>query len=89
MPDVVFFGGVIPKPRQQAAMQALEDAEALVVVGSSLVVFSGFRFCKLASQSNKPILIINRGKTRADDLATVKIDQDCAEVLAYWVESLS
>ncbi len=88
MPDVVFFGGVIPKLRQQAAMQALENTEALVVVGSSLVVYSGFRFCRVAKQLGKPLLIINRGKTRADDLATLKIDEDCGEVLEWMSQTI-
>ncbi len=86
MPDVVFFGGVVPKSRQEAAMQGLEKADALVVVGSSLVVFSGYRFCKVARELGKPIVIINRGKTRADELATLKIDQDCGEVLTWLCE---
>lgn len=85
MPDVVFFGGVVPKPRQEAAMQGLEEADALIVVGSSLVVFSGFRFCKKAKEMGKPILIINRGKTRADELVDLKIDEDCGEVLEFLV----
>ncbi|MEH6550715.1 MAG: NAD-dependent protein deacetylase [Pseudomonadales bacterium] len=84
MPDVVFFGGNVPKARQQTATQALERADALVVIGSSLTVYSGFRFCRMADNTNKPILIINRGKTRADDMATLKIDEDCAEVLEAW-----
>lgn len=85
MPDVVFFGGNVPVVRREAAQQGLAMADALVVFGSSLVVYSGFRFCKLASELGKPILIINPGKTRADDLAALKINQDCDDVLAQWV----
>ena len=88
MPDVVFFGGVVPRHRQQTALEGLEKADALMVVGSSLVVFSGYRFCKVAKELGKPILIINRGKTRADDIATLKIDQDCGEVLAFLSASM-
>lgn len=89
MPDVVFFGGHIPKPRQQAAMAGLEAADALVVIGSSLVVYSGFRFCRVARELDKPLLIINRGKTRADELASLKIDVDCGEVLDFWTGELA
>jgi NAD-dependent SIR2 family protein deacetylase len=85
IPDVVFFGGNVPTARREAAQQGLEMADALVVFGSSLVVYSGFRFCKRARELDIPILIVNRGKTRADDLATLKIDQDCDDVLAQWV----
>ena len=85
MPDVVFFGANVPTARREAAQQGLIIADALVVFGSSLTVYSGFRFCKLAQQLGKPILIVNRGKTRADDLATLKIDKDCDKVLEQWV----
>ncbi|MEH6559572.1 MAG: NAD-dependent protein deacetylase [Oceanicoccus sp.] len=85
MPNVVFFGANVPVVRHQVAHQGLAIADALVVVGSSLMVYSGFRFCKRAHELGKPILIINRGKTRADDLATLKIDQDCDDVLAQWI----
>lgn len=81
MPDVVFFGGTVPKTRVQACMEAVERADALLVVGSSLQVFSGFRFCRHASQSGKPIAILNPGKTRADPLAALKIEGDCQALL--------
>jgi len=80
-PDVVFFGESVPKPRVAAALDAVERAGALLVVGSSLMVFSGFRFARRAAELGKPIAIVNRGRTRADDLATLKIDADCAPVL--------
>jgi NAD-dependent SIR2 family protein deacetylase len=80
-PDVVFFGENVPKTRVDSCYGALETADALVAVGTSLMVFSGFRFCLAARDSAKPIAIVNRGVTRADDIATLKIDADCAETL--------
>lgn len=84
-PDVVFFGENVPKPRVEEAMQAVERAPALLVVGSSLMVFSGYRFARKASELGKPICILNRGLTRADDLATLKIDRDCGRALSELV----
>ncbi|MEM9402530.1 MAG: NAD-dependent protein deacetylase [Pseudomonadota bacterium] len=81
-PDVVFFGENVPRARVADAMQSLDDSAALLVVGSSLMVFSGFRFVRRAAETNKPVLILNRGKTRGDDLASLKIDDDCGVVLS-------
>jgi NAD-dependent SIR2 family protein deacetylase len=81
MPDVVFFGGTVPRERVETTVAALHNCDGLLVAGSSLQVFSGFRFCRLAHQLGKPITIINRGKTRADDLATLKVEEDAGEVL--------
>lgn len=69
MPDVVFFGGSIPRDRLAACRDALDQASGLLVVGSSLQVYSGYRFCRWAQQANKPVLIVNPGKTRADAIA--------------------
>jgi NAD-dependent SIR2 family protein deacetylase len=80
-PDVVMFGESVPRNRVTDAMAAVERSDALLVVGSSLIVFSGFRFAKRARELQKPIAIVNRGKTRADELAAVKIDEDCRQVL--------
>ena len=81
-PDVVFFGENVPRSRVATALEAVEKSDALLIVGSSLMVFSGFRFARRAADLGKPIAIINQGKTRADDLATLKIDADCQSVLA-------
>ncbi len=81
-PDVVFFGENVPRARVNTAMQAVEQADALLVVGSSLMVFSGFRFARRAAELGRPIAIVNQGKTRADDLASVKVDADCTDVLS-------
>jgi NAD-dependent SIR2 family protein deacetylase len=63
-------------------MEHLDDADALLVVGSSLTVWSGFRFVKRAAERCVPIAIVNIGPTRGDALATLKIDAKCGEVLA-------
>ena len=80
-PDVVFFGENVPKGRVASAFEALDRAEALLVVGSSLMVYSGYRFARRAAENGKPIAIVNRGRTRADDVATLKIDADCGAIL--------
>ena len=81
MPDVVFFGGTVPKPRVASCMDAIEQSDALLTIGSSLQVYSGFRFCRQIIAAGKPLAIINPGSTRADDLATLKIRQDCGPLL--------
>ena len=80
-PDVVMFGENVPTQRVEEAMAAVDRSDALLVVGSSLMVFSGFRFARRAHEMGKPIAIVNRGATRADDLATLKIEADCAATL--------
>ncbi len=82
-PDVVFFGENVPRDRVEAANQALEAADAVLVVGSSLMVFSGYRFINAASKAGKPIAAVNLGHTRADALLTLKVEQPCAEALAF------
>ena len=88
-PDAVFFGDIIPKPRLADCQRKLESACGLVVIGSSLSTYSGYRFCLWASRANKPIVIINQGVTRGDPLATAKITDNCASVLDLWLNSLS
>ncbi|MES2103555.1 MAG: NAD-dependent protein deacetylase [Pseudomonadota bacterium] len=73
-PDVVFFGDGVPRARTEAAEQALAQAGALLVIGSSLIVFSGYRFCRMAAAAGKPIAAINRGITRADQLFSLKAE---------------
>jgi NAD-dependent SIR2 family protein deacetylase len=72
-PDVVFFGDTIPRERTELALRTMAEADALLVVGSSLMVFSGYRFCKLAAETGKPIAAINAGVTRADALLSLKL----------------
>jgi NAD-dependent SIR2 family protein deacetylase len=81
-PDVVMFGDNVARPVVDAAWALLDDADALLVVGSSLAVFSGFRFVRRAAERGIPVAIINRGPTRGDPLATLRVDADAGEALA-------
>jgi NAD-dependent SIR2 family protein deacetylase len=80
-PDIVYFGETVPKEVVSQAYSLVDEAEALLVAGSSLTVFSGYRFVRHAAALGIPIAIVNRGHTRGDDLATVKIDGGCSELL--------
>jgi NAD-dependent SIR2 family protein deacetylase len=83
-PDVVFFGENVPPERVQQcydAVDALTPDDALLVVGSSLTVMSGLRFVRRAARSGIPVVIVNRGTTRGDDLATVKLEAGSSEFL--------
>lgn len=80
-PDVVFFGESVPRARVDAAMHGLEQADAMLVIGSSLMVYSGYRFVQAAAQSGKPVAAINLGRTRADELLTLKVSEPCALAL--------
>ncbi len=84
-PDVVFFGESVPRERVARAMDALRDADALLVVGSSLMVYSGYRFARAAAEAGKPIAAVNLGRTRADDVLTLKVAAACASALAACV----
>lgn len=81
-PDVVFFGDNVPKARVGAVGTAIEAAAGLLVVGSSLMVYSGYRFAELAHRLGKPVMAINLGKTRADHLLGAKVERDCGDFLA-------
>lgn len=87
-PDVVMFGEAVPRDRVADATSAVERADALLVVGSSLMVFSGFRFARQAAALDKPIAIVNQGVTRADDMAALKVDDDCTQVLGDAIAGL-
>jgi NAD-dependent SIR2 family protein deacetylase len=80
-PDVVFFGESVPKSRVEAAYALMQRAEILVVLGSSLTVMSGLRFVRHNAKLQRPVVIINRGWTRGDELASLKIDGGCSETL--------
>jgi NAD-dependent SIR2 family protein deacetylase len=80
-PDVVFFGDGVPAERTRQAFDAMDRADALLVVGSSLTVYSGFRFCRMAADTRKPIAAVNLGKTRADDLLALKVEDSAEQVL--------
>src|SRR5262249_57287578 len=81
MPDVVFFGGSVPRTTLDAAWATFDRAELLLVVGSSLAVFSGYRFVRRAAERGVPIAIVNRGPTRGDGAAALLVDARRGEVL--------
>lgn len=81
-PDVVFFGEAIPRPRVETTLDALHGADALLVIGSSLMVYSGFRYCRVAAEHGTPIAAINPGRTRADDLFALKVGARFEDVIA-------
>ncbi|GAB2182427.1 NAD-dependent protein deacetylase [Denitratisoma sp. agr-D3] len=80
-PHVVFFGDTVPKSLVDAAMRTLAQADALLVAGSSLMVYSGYRFCLKAAELGKPIAAVNLGRTRADDLLALKLAEPCDHAL--------
>jgi NAD-dependent SIR2 family protein deacetylase len=82
-PDVVFFGESVPAERVRRAMTALEAADAMLIVGSSLMVYSGYRFAQAMAKAGKPIAAVNLGRTRADDLLALKVTDRCAPALSF------
>ncbi|GLR87520.1 NAD-dependent protein deacetylase [Bradyrhizobium iriomotense] len=82
-PDVVFFGESVPREVVASAQEHLEQADAMLIVGSSLMVYSGFRFVQMAARKNIPIAAVNLGRTRADDLLTLKVEERCEAALAF------
>jgi NAD-dependent SIR2 family protein deacetylase len=82
-PDVVFFGENVPRDRVDAAKRHLELADAMLIVGSSLMVYSGFRFFQWAASAGKPIAAVNLGRTRADGLIALKVEQACEKALSF------
>jgi len=81
MPDVVFFGGAVPQAKVTAAWNLLDQSEVLLVVGSSLTVYSGWRFARGARERGIPIAIVNMGPTRADDISHLRIEAPAGVVL--------
>jgi NAD-dependent SIR2 family protein deacetylase len=88
-PDVVFFGDSVPRPRVESAFARLDAAEVLLVLGSSLTVFSGYRFVLRAKEHGQPVAVLNLGPTRADADATVRLEGRVGEVLPALVERLT
>ncbi len=82
-PDVVFFGENVPKDRVARCYDMVDAASALLVLGSSLTVMSGFRFVRHAARTGTPVVIVNRGGTRGDELATYKLDLGTSEFLTH------
>jgi NAD-dependent SIR2 family protein deacetylase len=87
-PDVVFFGESVPRGRVERAMAKLEEADVLLILGSSLMVWSGYRFARAASERGLPIAAINLGRTRADEMMVVKVSEPCGDVLSSIVGEL-
>lgn len=88
-PTVVFFGEQVPKARVALAFERLAESDLVLVAGSSLMVYSGFRFARAAHAAGKPLIICNRGKTRADDIATYRLNGSCGELLPRLAAELS
>ncbi len=84
-PDVVFFGENVPRPRAEACYALVERSSALVVLGSSLTVMSGFRYVRHAARRQRPIVIVNQGATRGDAYATSTIDAPLGQILTKLV----
>ncbi|MBN6152364.1 NAD-dependent protein deacetylase [Xanthomonas sp. AmX2] len=88
-PDVVFFGENVPRERVAGAFAHLQRADAMLVVGSSLMVYSGYRFVQAAAKAGLPIAAINLGRTRGDDLLTLKVARSCAQALDFLLPAAS
>lgn len=87
-PDIVYFGESVPQDRVAQAYSVVDEAETLLVAGSSLTVFSGYRFVRHAAARGIPVAIVNRGPTRGDGLADVKFDGGCSATLAVLAAEL-
>jgi NAD-dependent SIR2 family protein deacetylase len=87
-PDVVFFGENVPPQRAEACYAMVERASALVVLGSSLTVMSGFRYVRYAARLQLPVVIVNQGSTRGDEYATATLDAPLGEVLTALIAGL-
>ena len=89
MPDVVFFGGSVPRPTLDAAWAAFDLAEVLLVIGTSLTVFSGYRFVRRAAERSVPVAILNQGPTRGDEHAQLRLDLRAGDALPALARALS
>ena len=87
-PDIVYFGENVPKERVARAFAMVDDAGALLVAGSSLTVMSGLRFVRHAARTGTPVVIVNRGETRGDPLATVRVDAGASPTLTALARTL-
>ena len=88
-PDVVFFGENVAQHTAARAMDAAQTAAGMLVVGSSLMAYSAFRLCRVIADRGKPLIAINLGKTRADDLLDLKIEGDCEQLLPLLTQHLT
>jgi NAD-dependent SIR2 family protein deacetylase len=88
-PDVVFFGETVPADRVARCFALVEHSSALVVLGSSLTVMSGYRFVLHAAKLGIPVAIVNQGVTRGDDKASVRVDAPLGQVLPRLVDAVA
>jgi NAD-dependent SIR2 family protein deacetylase len=88
-PDVVFFGENVPRERVAAVREALAQADAVLVAGSSLMVYSGYRFVEEAVAAGKPVVAVNRGRTRADSLLGIKVETEVGSALEALVDCVN
>ena len=88
-PRVVFFGDSVPRPVVDEALAAVDGAEVLLVVGSSLAVYSGYRFLRRAVERGIPVAIVNRGPVRGEEQATVKVEASTGTVLHALVAAVT
>jgi NAD-dependent SIR2 family protein deacetylase len=82
-PDVVFFGESVPRGFVDAATEHLHQADGMLIVGSSLMVYSGFRFVQMAARAGLPIAAVNLGRTRADEMLALKVEETCETALGF------
>jgi NAD-dependent SIR2 family protein deacetylase len=85
-PDVVFFGENVPRNFVDAALGHLQKADAMLIAGSSLMVYSGFRFVQAAVRAEIPIAAVNLGRTRADEFLSFKVEERCEDALAFLLQ---
>jgi NAD-dependent SIR2 family protein deacetylase len=88
-PDVVFFGESVPRDRVALAMEQVDAADLLLVAGSSLMVWSGYRFVRRARERGVPVAAINLGQTRADSELAWKLSADCGQALSEIVSAVT
>lgn len=88
MPDLIFFGGCVPKPRVAQAKELVSQADTLLCLGSSLQIMSGFRFCRQAKELGKQLVVVSKGKTRADEMADIKLEADLDALLPQVVSNI-
>jgi len=89
MPNVVFFGGLVPKPRVEKAFSTLAESDCILVIGSSLKVFSGFRFPRWAGQNNLPMYAVNQGEMRGQELFDCIVDEPCEDIMPIIAQEMS
>ncbi len=79
----MFVGESVPRDFVDAAAGHLKQADGMLIVGSSLMVYSGFRFVQMAARAGIPIAAVNHGRTRADDMLAVKVEEACETALGF------